>query len=133
MKSSGTRVKNILIVDDEPAICEVCLRTLTNLGYHTDIAPNGAIAEKMLVKRDYDLLLIDIRTPVLNGAELYHCITEKYPRLADRVVFTTGDVVSRDTQHFLGQSGQPFLPKPFTPDELSNMVRDTLKQIEKSV
>ena len=86
---------------------------------------------KMLREKDYDLCLIDIRTPVMNGKQLYQCIQEKHPKLIDKVIFTTGDVTSGDTQSFLELTGRPFLLKPFTPDELRTIVRETLRQIEK--
>jgi DNA-binding response OmpR family regulator len=47
------------------------------------------------------------------------------------VIFTTGDLMGGDTRSFLEQSGQPFLPKPFTPSELKIMVREILRQLEK--
>ena len=66
----------------------------------------------------------------MDGKQLYQCIQEKHPKLIDRVVFTTGDVIGGDTQSFLEQSGRPFLPKPFAPDELKTIVRETLEKIE---
>jgi len=131
MKNSSAGVKKILVVEDEPAISQVCLRALTSEGFEVDIAVNGEVAQDMLVEKDYDLCLIDIRTPVMNGKQLYQCIQEKHPKLIDRVIFTTGDVVGGDTQSFLELVGRPFLPKPFAPDELKTIVRETLRQIEK--
>ena len=131
MKISSAGAKRILVVEDEPSICQVCQRVLIGEGFEVDIAVNGKVAQEMLGKKDYDLCLIDIRTPVMNGKELYQWIKEKYPELVSRVIFTTGDVMGGDTQGFLEQSGQPFLPKPFTPDELKTIIRETLRQIEK--
>jgi DNA-binding response OmpR family regulator len=65
----------------------------------------------------------------MNGMELYLWLEEKHPKLASRVIFTTGDVMSGDTQSFLEQAARPFLPKPFTPDELRAILRETLRQI----
>ena len=48
MKASGASVKKILVVEDEPAICQVCLRVLIGEGYEVGIAVNGEIAEEML-------------------------------------------------------------------------------------
>jgi len=131
MKNSGACVKKILVVEDEPAISQVCLRTLTSEGFEVDIAVNGEVAQDMLGGKDYDLCLIDIRTPVMSGKQLYQCIQAKHPKLIDRVIFTPGDVVDGDTQSFLEQTGRPFLPKPFTPDELRTVIRETLRQVEK--
>ena len=124
--------KKILVVEDEPAISQVCLRTLTSEGFEVEIAVNGIEAQAQLQQRDdYDLILIDIRTPLMNGEQLYQFMQEKHPTLIKRVIFTTGDVMDGDTQSFLELAGRPFLPKPFTPDELKTIVRETLKQIEK--
>ena len=102
------------------------MRVLTNEGLEVDIALNGRIGQDMLEKRDYALLLIDLRTPVMNGKELFQHISEKHPELMDRVILTTGDVVGKDTQSFVDQTGRLFLPKPFSPEELRAIVRKAL-------
>jgi len=126
--SSGARGK-ILSVEDEPSIRQVCQRALTSQGYQVDFAQNGVAAESLLMKGDYDLLLVDIKTPVMDGKQLYRYIRRRYPNLAERVIFTTGDVISSDTQRFLEQTGRPFLLKPFSPDELRALVRESLKRL----
>lgn len=131
MKNSGGRVKRILVVEDEPAICAVCQTILVSEGFEVEIAVNGKVAQDMLEKKDYDLCLIDIRTPVMNGKELFQWLKEKHPQLAGRVIFTTGDVMGGDTKSFLEQAGRLFLAKPFSSGELKAIVTEALKQIEK--
>jgi len=126
MTSSIGVKRRILSVEDEPSIRQVCQRVLTGQGYQVDFAQNGVVAESMLMKADYDLLLVDIKTPVMDGKQLYRYIEKRYPKLAGRVIFTTGDVIGDDTQSFLEQTGRPVLLKPFSPDELKAMVRGTL-------
>jgi DNA-binding response OmpR family regulator len=131
MRNSNGGVGRILVVEDEPAISQICQRVLAKEGFEVDSAINGEVAQDMLRKKDYDLILIDVRTPVMNGKEFYQYISKKCGKLVDRVVFTTGDVIGGDTKKFIKRSGRPFLPKPFTPDELKTIVRETLRQIEK--
>lgn len=131
MKSRDTKSRRILVVEDEPTISRVCKRTLTGEGFEVDIAANGSIAEGMLEEKEYGLLLIDIRTPVMDGKELYQWITERHPELVKRVIFTTGDLLGSDTQRFVEQSDRLFLPKPFTPDLLRTVVQEALGQIGK--
>ena len=131
MKTPDGSTKRILIVEDEPAICDVCRRVLVDEGFEVDIAANGKIAQDMIEERQYDLCLIDIRTPQMSGKELYQWLQEKHPQLTNRVIFTTGDVMGGDIQSFLEQAARPFLPKPFTPDELKAIIRETLKQSKK--
>ena len=104
MKQPGAGAKRILIVEDEPAISDVCRRILTGEGFEMDIAVNGKVAQDMLKEKQYDLCLFDIRTPVMDGKELYQWLKEKHPQQASRVIFTTGDVMSGDTQSFLLQA-----------------------------
>lgn len=127
MKHSKASRKRILIVEDEPAICQVCLRTLTGEGFDVDVAANGAVAQDMLGKKEYDLCLVDIRTPIMNGRELYQHIKEEHPELANKVIFTTGDILDNKVELLLREANRPFLPKPFTPDELTAAVRQALK------
>ena len=123
MKKSGDTVKSILIVEDEKPISDLCRRVLGSQGIEVGIADNGKAAQDMIKKeRLFDLLLIDIRLPEMNGMELYDWLKEKHPLMANRVIFTTGSVLGQDTLNFLTKSGRPFLLKPFTADELIAML-----------
>lgn len=126
--------RRILVVEDEPSISDVCRRVLTREGYAVEIAANGKVAQGMIGSKPYDLCLLDIRTPAMNGKELYEWLQEKYPQLTKRVIFTTGDVLEGDTKSFIEGTGRPFLPKPFSPDDLKAIVRETLQnQIDSSI
>jgi len=131
MKDPGASAVRILVVEDEPSISQVCLRVLTAEGFDVDIAENGAKAQEKLKAKDYDICLIDIITPVMDGKRLYHWIVDKRPQLVKGVLFTTGDSVNPDTRIFLERVGRPFLPKPFTLDELKTVVKETLSQVGK--
>ena len=131
MKNIGVGAKRILVVEDEPAISDVCRRVLTSEGFEVDIAVDGKVAQDMIEKQQYGLYLFDIKLPLMNGKELYQWLKEKHPQQASRVIFTTGDVMGGDTQSFLEQAARPFLPKPFTPDELKTIVTETSKEVGK--
>lgn len=129
MNTPESNVKRILVVEDEPAISDVCRRVLTSEGFEVDIAVNGKADQDMVEEKQYDLCLIDIRLPAMTGKELYQWLKEKHPKVVDGVIFTTGDVMGGDTQIFLEQASRPFLPKPFTPDELKAIVKQSLRQV----
>jgi DNA-binding response OmpR family regulator len=117
----------VLIVEDEPSIGTMCQRVLAREGFEVEIAINGILAQEMIEKRQYHICMIDIRTPRMSGAELYQLLQKNYPQVADHVIFTTGSVIDEKTMAFIEQSGRPFLPKPFTPDELTAIVKEALK------
>ena len=127
MKDNGVSPIRILVVEDEPVIARVCLITLTLEGSEVDLAINGKVAEGMLEQEKYDLVLIDIRTPVMDGKQLFVTITKKHPELVSGVIFTTGDVLGGDTKRFIERSERLYLAKPFTPDELKAVVREALR------
>lgn len=131
MKNPAAGAKRILVVEDEPAIAQICLRALTSEELEVDTAVNGDVAKDMLEKEDYDLCLIDIRIPIVNGKQLYQFIIRKHPKLVNGVMFTTGDVMDGYTERFLELTGRPFILKPFTPDGLRTMVRETLSPMKK--
>lgn len=116
----------ILVIEDEPFIGRVCTKTLTAEGFEVDVASNGLIALEMFGKKKYDLIFSDVRTPEMNGIEFYKRIKQQNPAIANRIIFTSGDVMSPDVKEFMSTNQNPFLPKPFMPDELRAIVRQTL-------
>ncbi len=121
-------IERILVVEDEPAICEICMKVLRSEGYEVEVAVNGKLAEEKLRQKEYDLILIDIRTPVMNGKELYNYIVENVPIMDERIIFTTGDVMGSSIKPFIEKVKRPFLPKPFTPSDLRQIVKETMEQ-----
>lgn len=118
------------MVEDEPAINAICLRVLSGEGFEVDITDNGKQAQYMIERYQYDLLLFDLRLPLVDGRELYHWLEKKHPQLVRRVIFTTGSVLGSRTMSFLEQSGRLYLLKPFTLDELKAIVKEALKEVE---
>jgi DNA-binding response OmpR family regulator len=129
MKSNANGGR-VLVVEDEPAISQVCLRVLSAEGFEVDLAENGARAQSRLKEQDYDLCLIDIMTPIMDGKQLYSWIEAEHPQMVRGVIFTTGDAINPDTKVFLERVKRPFLPKPFTLDELKKVIRETLSKGE---
>ena len=128
---SSVKESKVLIVEDEPAICSVCQRVLSDKGFEVDIVSDGKAAQESVEKQQYDLLLLDIRLPIVNGIELYVWLQQEYPQLSKRVIFMTGSVMGGETMTLLERSGQPYLLKPFRPEELVEIVIKTLGEIEK--
>jgi len=122
--------KRVLVIEDEPVITRVCERVLTAEGFDVDVAANGNIAKDMIAEQDYDLCISDVRTPEMNGIEFYRYLQERQSPLVDKVIFTTGDVLSEDIKNFLAEVNRPFLPKPFTPDDLSSAVQNAFQDTD---
>lgn len=125
MANNNEKHRSVLLLEDEPIICRVTSRTLAAEGFEVDIAVNGLSAkDKIDANNKYEFLLFDIRTPAMNGIQLYEYLEQEYPELASRVIFTTGDSLGVVTKKFLERVNRPFLSKPYTPTQLRNLVRE---------
>jgi len=103
----------ILILDDEPAIAELLGEMLSLLGHTAVLANAPAKALQILEDQSFDLILSDFRMPEMNGQQFYEVVSSRFPEMASRFVFLTGDTVSEETQRFLKNSGALHIPKPF--------------------
>ena len=132
MDKDSPNEKRVLVVEDEPGIAVVCRRILNAEGFQVDIAVNGKAALDMWREKSYDLCLTDIRTPEMNGMELYQHLEREFPEAVNKVIFATGDVLNSAIKAFLAKTTRPFLAKPFTPDALRNIVRAVLANADQS-
>ncbi len=117
----------ILVLDDEPIILELCVEFLGSEGYEVDTVSNGKVAISLLQEKDYDVVISDMKMPSLNGAEFYKIVNERYPKVAKRIIFITGDMLNVETKAFLENTNNPYLIKPFKLNELRNIVKEVIK------
>jgi signal transduction histidine kinase/CheY-like chemotaxis protein len=120
--SSIPERKTILVVDDEPALVALLTDTLTRDGHRVETASNGALALERLSAAPYDVILCDVKMPVLDGQELHRRLQRSRPELVSRLVFITGDSLSPDTSAFLERTRLPVLMKPFHVDDVRRVV-----------
>jgi DNA-binding response OmpR family regulator len=121
--------QKVLILEDEPVISKILCRSLKASGVGGDIAADGLIAKgKIESGEKYDAFIFDIRTPVINGIQLYEFMESKYPALTQKVLFMTGDSLSAITSSFLKRVKRPYIIKPFTPHEIIEMIKPILQQ-----
>lgn len=119
------RTGKVLLLEDEPVIGRATGRTLSAGGFHVDIAANGLVAkDKVDTDSNYEFLILDIKTPIMNGMELYDYLVQEHPALAERVIFVTGDSLGTSTKTFLERVKRPCLDKPYTPSQLRNMIKE---------
>jgi signal transduction histidine kinase len=114
--------RTILIVDDEEDVALVLAEALEREGHETAVASNGAIALSMLGQRDFDLVISDTRMPVMDGEAFFAEAMQRDRSIERRIIFLTGDVLSRDKREFLERVGAPFLAKPCDLADLRRLV-----------
>lgn len=122
MTSQDIQRQRVLIVEDEVVIGRVCRKVLTKHGYTVDIVHNGVMAINNLNNRRYNLCILDLRVPGIDGFELYRYLYNNYRELSRKVVFTTGDISGSHVYKFLKKTERVCLQKPFTANELLKAV-----------
>lgn len=107
----------VLIVDDEKTLCRSLSQYLKGLGCQADFALNGLLAKDKLKQKNYDLILLDLKMPVMDGVELYQYLATEQPESAKKVVFMSG-YSGLEIQTASVFPHIPVLQKPFSPKEL---------------
>ena len=128
MTQTGSLKKKVLVVEDETIICRVCSRVLSSGDFSVEVAENGLVAKNKIENNHYDICLSDIRTPEMNGMELYKFLQKSFPLLAEKTMFMTGDSMSNDVKQFLEKSKTRCILKPFTPTELNSAINKLINQ-----
>ncbi len=124
----GVEGAQILVVDDEEPVILLMSEILRMDDHEITPAFNGGEALALLQERDFDLIISDVRMPAVGGPTFFEILQTARPDLLPRVVFVTGDTMSRSTQDFLKKANRPMLAKPFDPDRLRALVRDQLNR-----
>jgi signal transduction histidine kinase/CheY-like chemotaxis protein len=117
----------ILVVDDEPPVRALTQEILQANGYRVETAESGAQALRMLEHEVYSLVVTDLRMPGISGAEMYHQIEKRWPALAERVLFVTGDIEGERDGGTLDRERIHYLEKPFTTQQLLAAIRRILR------
>lgn len=116
---------HILLVDDEPSITEFVSYALKKEGYLVDVADNGEIAYEMALKKPYDLFVLDIMLPGMDGYELCRRLRSK---TSSPVLFLSARDTELDKVVGLEIGGDDYLAKPFGVRELVARVRALLRR-----
>ena len=114
----------ILIVDDEDIVVRSCLRILAETGYTLDVARSGAEALRKIDGATYDVLLLDIMMPQINGLEVLQHVRQKRP--ASEVIMFTGLSQAQTALREQELGAFAYLPKPFDPEQLRELIAQAL-------
>ena len=116
----------ILIVDDEEIVIRSCQRILAGGDYAIDAAQSGQEALKKVDETDYDIVVLDIMMPGMDGLEVLQQVKERYPGVD--VIMMTGLSQVKTAVQAMKLGAFDYLPKPFDPDELKHVVDRALER-----
>ncbi|MBI4196895.1 MAG: response regulator [Deltaproteobacteria bacterium] len=119
--------KRILVVDDEFFLVEMLKDRLEFTGYVVDSAENGADALKLLQEKPFDLVIMDVMMPVMDGIQATRIIKghEKLKKIP--VLFLTARARPEDEIEGRKAGADDYLAKPFDMDDLISLVKKWVK------
>jgi phosphate regulon transcriptional regulator PhoB len=121
-------MKNVLIVDDEPDLVELVSYNLKKEGFQVATAPDGGVALEKARKKNYDLIILDLMLPGIQGIELCRILrndpkTERVP-----IIMLTAKGDEADRVRGLETGADDYMAKPFSPRELIARVKAVLRR-----
>ena len=114
--------RRLLVVEDEEEVRSFILDALRRDGHEIDVADDGLKALWLVSQHAYDVILTDLKMPVMDGRAFYGEVERIRPDTMPRVVFITGEADSPDYAQFLTAIGAVALTKPFNVEALQEVV-----------
>ena len=116
----------ILIVDDDESIREVLTSILTDEGYIVDAVDTGEKAIKATHEKFYNLVLIDIRLPDMEGTKLLTELKDTVPKM--RKIIITGYPTLQNAIEAVNKGADAYIVKPINMDEALKTIREQLRK-----
>lgn len=126
MKDASSR-KRIVIIDDDPIICDAVAATLTDAGYLVDIVDDGRDAMEAIYAAETDLVILDCNLPGRPGMVVLNDIRSSEILGTLPVVMLTGRTSDWHARIALNAGASAYVKKPFDPAELTIVVTKLLK------
>jgi two-component system response regulator HydG len=117
---------SVLIVEDDANICETLETILQQKGYNTDTAKNGQEAIQKLKAKFFNLALLDIKLPDMEGTELLINMHESTPKMVK--IMVTGYPSLENAVRSLNQGADAYLIKPVKPEKLLALIEEKLEE-----
>jgi response regulator RpfG family c-di-GMP phosphodiesterase len=117
----------VLIVDDELDIRNLCRFVLEPHQIHCDEAADGPQALRLIAAKQYDLILLDMAMPGMNGGEVCQKLRQNPPTANLKIILFSGHLVSDDLAHMLSTGADDFVTKPFSLVQLLARIKAALR------
>jgi DNA-binding response OmpR family regulator len=121
-----SRVRHVLVVDDEPMVCDVLARYLSRDGFEVSTAFDGEQALTALHNRAPDLVLLDLMLPRVDGFEVFRRLRHTGPACPVIMLTARGEVTDRVVGLDIG--ADDYVSKPFSPKEVVARVNAVLRR-----
>ncbi len=129
VNSAGNLPVKILVVEDNPTNRQVMLTILRALGYQPDMAENGTTGIEMAEKGNYDLILLDLQMPDIDGFTVARHVRKHVVNHRPTIVAVTAGVTPEDRQHCFDAGMDDYVMKPFKVGTIKEIVLKYARQV----
>lgn len=119
-------MQKILIVDDEPSIVKLISYNVEKAGFLTDVSDNGLEAVKKAEENEYDLIILDLMLPKMDGVEV--CKHLRAQKIDTAILMLTAKDEEYDKIFGLEIGADDYLTKPFSPKEVVARIKAILRR-----
>ncbi|MEW6679676.1 MAG: response regulator [bacterium] len=120
-------MKSILLVEDEEDLVETGKTFLIDAGYEVDTAYDGLEAMEKIYEKRYDLILLDITIPEMDGYQVLRMLKNDPSYKDTPVVLVTAKTLKADKFRGMETGADEYLTKPYNPSELLSMVKSFIE------
>jgi len=125
LRSGGKTRLSLLLVDDDAELCSMMQEFFGEAGHHLDVAYNGRDGLTQILSGSYDLVILDVMMPVVDGVTVLQQIRR---RTDVPVIMLTARVEQKDRVLGLNAGADDYVPKPFDADELHARIHAVLRR-----
>jgi two-component system, OmpR family, alkaline phosphatase synthesis response regulator PhoP len=117
--------KEVLIVDDSPTLRKVLNFYLSKRGFSVSEAQNGKIALEQITQKQFDVLILDMSMPVMNGEQVLAALKAK-PDFHTPILILSADKIEERKAMGISLGAAYYMTKPFQPNEVVEMINKIL-------
>lgn len=122
-KEIQTSPLRILLAEDNVTSQKVAVQMLKRMGYKADVAANGIEALQALERQPYDLVLMDLKMPEMDGLQATRIIRQRWPENGLKIIAVTAYALQGDKEKCIEAGMDDYISKPMRVSELAEMLR----------
>jgi CheY-like chemotaxis protein len=120
-KLDRSRPLRILLAEDNAVNQKVALQMLKRLGYNADVAANGLEVLQALERQQYDVVLMDVQMPEMDGIDAAQKIRERWPK-GPKIIAITAYALEGDRERCIKAGMDDYIAKPIQIEELRSVL-----------
>jgi len=108
----------VLLAEDDPVVQRAMINLLRKIGFQADVAGNGLEAVRMMQRRSYDVIFMDVQMPQMDGLQAARAIRDLWPRRRVKIIAVTGCLQKGSREMCLEAGMDDYIAKPAKKEDI---------------